>query len=436
MKKIFFLTYMMVFAWIGNTQAQDKMIIAVMDFKAGAGVAQSEVTGISAILTTYLNDTKKFTIVERTQIDEVLNEQGFQYSSLTNRQMIKLGEILNAQKLVVGDVNIVGGQYNIDARILDVETGNMDSGAGEMWVKGTSYREVMKKVAQTLVSKMNFPISQFTPPAAANPNKGKVVTLYKYLHVYPDDLGSFPSVPNTVINAINSDASYGYNDWRVPTTEEMALIKANRSKIFGLASGDYMTSDGTRSGNVRLVTTGKTVAEKDAETAERREAERRAAELRKSLPPHAASTQTWTFGEQTWSDAIQIPACHKTSFINSKYDPQCRSYTDGSTIWFYYNWAYVNKRSAQLCPAPWRVPARADFDLLESAVPADLLVQTWGLGGELYEKALPDPYADANYWASDAASEESGRRCGFTADGRYSQWRNSKIFGRQVRCVK
>jgi TolB-like protein len=603
MKKVILLICITAFAWVGNMQAQDRMKIAVMDFKAGAGVEQSEVTGISSILTTYLNDTKKFTIVERTQIDEVISEQGFQYSSLTNRQMIKLGEILNAQKIVVGDVNIVGGQYNIDARILDVETGNMDSGAGEMWVKGTSYREVMRKVAQTLVLKMDFPVSQSTPAEIANPNKGKVVTLYNYLHVYPEDLGSFPSVPNTVINAINSDAPHGYNDWRIPTTEEMALIKANRSKIYGLASGEYMTSDGTRSGNVRLVSTGVTLAEQEKQQQEEAirlalEAELKKQEIRlreqilkeepntwnfeiasnditsvearnkesacpsgwrlprysemakicsnpyvakllngstywiagseikheagyidwhnhdytkaeqyayeetylivnaysisncdgnskkihihhrsdaytdrwgkwhdasdyditsnpiyypcrcvrnkiieeentNIMPPYAVSTKTWVFGSQTWSDAIQVPACNKETFEETASNPDCRNYIYEGKTYYYYNWPYVKTNAAQLCPAPWRVPYAADFASLASIADHNNLVDVWGLGGAVTPTGIALVRDLALLWSVSQAqaTDTTAAYYKFNAGSAEVKYLVTQT-GMQVRCVK
>lgn len=138
----------------GIASAQVKTKIAVLDFKAGAGVAQSEVDGISAILITYLNDNSKFTIVERTQISRVISEQGFQISYLTQREMVRIGEILNVRKIVVGDVNIVGGQYNIDCRIIDVQTGETTATAGETWARNAPYRNVMQRLAQTLGSKM------------------------------------------------------------------------------------------------------------------------------------------------------------------------------------------------------------------------------------------------------------------------------------------
>ena len=265
--------------------ANAQMKIAVMDFKAGAGVTQMEVDGISAIFGTYFIDPSKFTLVERNQIDRVIAEQGFQLSLLTNQQMVRVGQILNLQKMVVGDVNIVSGQYNVDVRVVDVETGAVNATDGATWAKTSSYRELMRSLAIRLMTKMNTTtssVSSNTPGVASN----TVVVLYGYLKVFPEDLGDFPSVPVNVIAAINSDVPHGYNDWRVPTIEEMALIKANKNKIAGIGNSEYMTSDGQRSGVLRLVTTGKTFAEaeeerKVAEAEQRRIAEQKAAEQRR-----------------------------------------------------------------------------------------------------------------------------------------------------------
>lgn len=230
--------------------------IAVLDFKARTGISQSEVEGISAIFSTYFNNPSKFTLIERTRIDKVVSEQGFQYSSLTESQAVKLGEILNVSKIVIGEVSIISGQYNVDARIVNVQTGIVDGGDGATWVQGTSYRELMKNLATRLMAKIDFtqPITPVTPVAK------KVITLLGYLHVYPEDIGEFPTIPTNVISAINKQAMYGYNTWRVPTREEFALIKAN-SNYLGLKGDNYITSDGITNGNVLLVTTGKTASE-------------------------------------------------------------------------------------------------------------------------------------------------------------------------------
>jgi tetratricopeptide (TPR) repeat protein len=156
MGKMAIIAVTMFIASIANAQMQ----IAVFDFKAGVGVNQSDVDGISAIFGTYFISPQKFTLVERAQIDRVISEQGFQYSSLTNSQRKKIGEILNIQKMVVGDINVVSGQYNIDVRVVDVETGTVYPTEGATWEKGTSYRELMKSLASNLISKISYQSKQ------------------------------------------------------------------------------------------------------------------------------------------------------------------------------------------------------------------------------------------------------------------------------------
>ncbi|WP_288187024.1 OmpH family outer membrane protein [uncultured Parabacteroides sp.] len=292
---------------IAGIQAQTR--VAVLDFKAGVGVTQGDVDGISAIFGTYFMDPSSFTLVERVQIDKVIQEQGFQQSSLTNSDIVRIGQLLNLQKMVVGDVNIVNGQYNVDVRVVDVETGTVQATDGATWVKGSSYRELMKNLATRLMAAMknaNRPVAQ--------PAVGKVVVLYGYLKVFPEDLGVFENVPNTVIAVLNRDATYGYNGWRVPTNEEMALIRANRDKIPNLGNGTYMTSNGLQSGALRLVCTEETAEELENQRKERYALEQsaidnaaqdlaaslQAAELQNS---GLAGEESTTGGESTWEAA-------------------------------------------------------------------------------------------------------------------------------------
>lgn len=73
--------------------------------------------------------------------------------------------------------------------------------------------------------------------------------IYGYLKVFPNDLGTFDAEPRTTIARLNQSQYYGYGTWRLPTNEELALLKANNL----IGDGLYMTQE-NRHGIVRLVT--------------------------------------------------------------------------------------------------------------------------------------------------------------------------------------
>lgn len=125
---------------------------AVLEFKAGVGVSQNDVDGISSIFTTYFRPAG-YTMVERTRVDKVIEEQGFQRSKMTERQMVRVGEILNVSKVVVGDINIVMNQYNVDVRVINVESGVISATEGATFI-GSSYRTQMQSIAQKLARKI------------------------------------------------------------------------------------------------------------------------------------------------------------------------------------------------------------------------------------------------------------------------------------------
>jgi uncharacterized protein (TIGR02145 family) len=178
-----------------------------------------------------------------------------------------------------------------------------------------------------------------------------------------------------------------------------------------------------------------------------------------ALPFYAASTQTWTIGNQTWSDFIQIPACDKEDYENNTTEPRCRSYTVSQGIHcFYYNWAYVSQQAAMLCPSPWRVPTTHDFVTLDIALEGNgnvrreskewvlaKYIDTWG--GIFGGYASPDGvYGDLNeeygsgsgcYWSATEINEEAAYRMGFGISGnvlpQYDDWKRN---GNLLRCVK
>ena len=143
--------------------------IAVLNFNARSGVTQVEVDGLSSIFNTYFAP-KGAEIVERTSVDKILQEQKFQNSRFTNTDMVALGEMLNVSLIVVGDVNVVMEQYNIDVRVVNVQTGTIVAKDGASCSKGGSYRDMMRELGERLSKSLELEIEKFQITSDKNSN--------------------------------------------------------------------------------------------------------------------------------------------------------------------------------------------------------------------------------------------------------------------------
>ncbi|MEE0900000.1 MAG: hypothetical protein UIM25_03810 [Bacteroidales bacterium] len=133
--------------------------IAVFDFNAGTGVTQDDVDGLSSIFNTYF-EPKGAEIIERTRVDRLVQEQKFQNSKFTNSEMVAMGEQLNTSLIVVGDVNVVMGEYNVEVRVVNVQTGTVVAKDGISFDKNTSYRGTMQQLGERLAKKMELEIEK------------------------------------------------------------------------------------------------------------------------------------------------------------------------------------------------------------------------------------------------------------------------------------
>ena len=248
--RFYVLASLLMLAFTANAQRA-----AVLDFKANGGVSQQTVDGITAIFATYFQP-EGYTMVERTQIDKVLGEQGFQHKKSTDKQMVKIGKILNVSKVVVGDVNLLLGNYNIDARVINLETGTIDAVQGASF-SDTSYRTVIQQLAEDLASRITDGVNHTVISSKTVAELGEkyqsdtLITLYNFLQVFPRDLGVFDTVPTGIIARLNESSQYGFCTWRIPTGDELSLLKSNEIVPF---SETYLAQGGATAGRCRLVT--------------------------------------------------------------------------------------------------------------------------------------------------------------------------------------
>jgi len=101
----------------------EKNRIAVMDFRAD-GISKNKSLRISELIRTEIVNTGVYTVIERNQMDMVFKEQGIQQTGVINdAYAIKMGELLSAQKILIGTVMKLGDGIIISGRIVDIEKG-------------------------------------------------------------------------------------------------------------------------------------------------------------------------------------------------------------------------------------------------------------------------------------------------------------------------
>lgn len=102
--------------------AQRLPIIAVLDMKT-VGVSQQEMKSIVSLLSSSLFQTKKFTVIDTAERDTLMKEIEFSSSECTDEAcQIKLGKMLSAEYIVVGDLNKVGTRFVLTVKMLETGT--------------------------------------------------------------------------------------------------------------------------------------------------------------------------------------------------------------------------------------------------------------------------------------------------------------------------
>ena len=100
--KLFFIISL--FFTLQGFSQENKPNIAVLDFEALA-IKKMEAVTLTEKLRGELVKTRKFTVIERGQMDEILKEQEFQMSGCTSQEcVVEVGQLLNVQQMMIGSV--------------------------------------------------------------------------------------------------------------------------------------------------------------------------------------------------------------------------------------------------------------------------------------------------------------------------------------------
>lgn len=108
------------------SQVQEKSTIAVLPFDSKGGISKNEALTLADRLRSELVNLQTFSVIERGQMQSILEEQGLNLSGCVSSECaIEAGRLLGVKYMVTGDVGKVGNILTIDTRMFDVATGKI-----------------------------------------------------------------------------------------------------------------------------------------------------------------------------------------------------------------------------------------------------------------------------------------------------------------------
>jgi len=136
-----------------------KISIAVIKFKSLNQEAHEISLGdlVSETFTSALVNSSAFKIIEREQLDKVIKEMEMSKTGfIDTTDAIEIGKMLHADAIITGSVALLGGQIQLNARIIDIESAYVISAES----KTTRYTlQNINTVVNSIVRKLSSSLS-------------------------------------------------------------------------------------------------------------------------------------------------------------------------------------------------------------------------------------------------------------------------------------
>jgi tetratricopeptide (TPR) repeat protein len=135
------------------TSAPDRGVlplVAVLDFRV-ENIAASEGKLIVDLLSSALIRARRYRVLDRSQQESILKEIEFSLSDCVDeRCQLKIGQMLSAEKIVVGSLGRVGGRYILNAKLLHVQTGEALGSAYQVFASLDALVDGVEQLAVSL----------------------------------------------------------------------------------------------------------------------------------------------------------------------------------------------------------------------------------------------------------------------------------------------
>ncbi|MFC2061318.1 PorV/PorQ family protein [Elusimicrobiota bacterium] len=136
----------------GSLAPEDRRNIAIAELTP-KNVSAMEASIVSDFIRTELVLTEVFNVVDRSNMEKILEEQAFQMTGCTNQECaVKMGKMLNVQWMVVGTFSKLMEKYYINVNLIDVENGRIIGAEAVECPTAGELQIISKSIAEKLSS--------------------------------------------------------------------------------------------------------------------------------------------------------------------------------------------------------------------------------------------------------------------------------------------
>ena len=229
--------------------------LAVVEFTTNVNTdkAKADAVTVRNLVESQMVATRKYQIITRSDIDQLLANQRIQVSSISSAENIKKLQLQNISYILTGSVDAMGDDYAVTVRVLDVSTGQfshsdndlMGGGSRDLFngINGLMSNFVAgmssdgDRVTQTGTGQRSYNIGDRGP--------GGGFIFYAEGGVFMEvslTLGSYDW--DQAIEVVKNHKGGGFTDWRLPSQSELNMIYQNLRKknLAGLGDDWYWSS--------------------------------------------------------------------------------------------------------------------------------------------------------------------------------------------------
>jgi TolB-like protein len=235
-----------------NLYAEPKPLVSVLPFEA-VRISKQEAKVITSLFEVALVKTSGYTVIEQIELEKILEAQELSLNPCTDESCaIKIGRILSADNIFIGTVSLIGDQYIITIKLVDVSKGKIE---GAESIEASSFGKISEKmfvIANNFTAKVRQQESQIQEITKKIDNLKSDYTKSKNTR-RTLDIAGWTSIGIGVVAGglsilffILSDSSYtAYNE--TTSTSEALRLKSevqlyDTLKITGLASASVCIS--------------------------------------------------------------------------------------------------------------------------------------------------------------------------------------------------